>query len=155
MERWLSKSLFLVTLTTTSFVFATVGWDVKADTPPILEVKETEVTNYAESVLKMEPKRQQAFEEIKQLIGDKKIPKIVCNKPKSMDSLPNKAKNVAVNYCNSSQEIIATHNLTIERFNQITVEIQNNNSLKRQVYNALIRLQKEAAEKKEESQKSQ
>jgi hypothetical protein len=153
MERWLSKSLFLVTLTTTSFVFVTLGWGAKANTPPILEVKDTEVTSYAESVLQMEPKRQKAFEEIKQLIGDKEIPKIVCNDPKSIDTLPGKAKNVAVSYCNSSQEIVTTHNLTIDRFNQITLEIQKNNDLKRKVYNTLIRLQKESAEKQEASKK--
>ncbi|MBD2296925.1 DUF4168 domain-containing protein [Anabaena sphaerica FACHB-251] len=139
----LSQYLVFATLTAASLI-ATVGLSVKADAQP-LTVNNTEVTNYAQSVLAMEPKRQQAFEEIKKLIGGKEIPKIVCNDPSSMNSLPNKAKDIAVNYCNDSQKIVAAHNLTFERFNQITVEYQNNNALKQRIYNTLIRLQNESS----------
>jgi hypothetical protein len=146
LENKLSQSLILATLTTTSFIFATLGLSAKANTPNFT-ISNTEVTNYAESVLEMEPKRQTAFEEIKKLIGGKEIPKIVCNDPKSMNSLPGKAKDIAVNYCNESQKIVEQNSLSIDRFNQITVETQNNNDLKRQIYNTLIRLQKEQAAK--------
>lgn len=148
-ERKLSTSLVLVTLTSASFIFATLGWSAKANTAntPILKVSSTEVTSYAESVLEMEPKRQEAFEEIKKVIGSKEVPKIVCNDSKSMNSLPGKAKDIAISYCNDSQTIVESKKLTIERFNEITMETQNNSDLKRQIYNTLIRLQKESATK--------
>ncbi|MEA5579342.1 DUF4168 domain-containing protein [Anabaena sp. UHCC 0451] len=142
----MSHSWVFATLTTASLIFATFGLNAKADAQT-LTVNNIEVTNYAQSVLAMEPKRQQAFEEIKKLIGREEIPKIVCNDPSSMNSLPNQAKDIAVNYCNDSQKIVAAHSLTIERFNQITVEIQNNTALKNQIYNTLLRLQNESAAK--------
>ncbi|WP_413173924.1 DUF4168 domain-containing protein [Anabaena azotica] len=138
-EPILSGSLAFATLTTASLIFTT-SLSFKADAQAVT-VNNTEVTNYAQSVLAMEPKRQQAFEEIKKQIGGKEIPKIVCNDPNSMSSLPNKAKDIAIEYCNHSQKIVEDHGLSIERFNQITLEIQNNNDLKKQVYNTLLRIQ--------------
>lgn len=107
-----------------------------------LTVNNNEIVSYAQAVLAMEPSRQQAFGEIKKLINGGEIPQIVCNDPKSINSLPRKAREIAVNYCNRSQKIVEENGLTIERFNKITMEIQNDNNLKRQVYNTLIRLQK-------------
>ncbi|WP_016952828.1 DUF4168 domain-containing protein [Anabaena sp. PCC 7108] len=136
----MSHSSVFATLTTASVIFSTLGINSKAAAQS-LTVNNTEVTNYAQSVLAMEPDRQQAFEEIKKMIGEKEIPKIVCNDVNSMSSLPRKAMDIAVNYCNRSQKIVENHGLTIERFNKITVEIQNSSDLKRQVYNTLLRLQ--------------
>ncbi|MBD2692175.1 DUF4168 domain-containing protein [Anabaena catenula] len=145
-QRILSHSLVFATLTSAGVIFSTLGFSSKAAAQSIT-VNNTEVTNYAQSVLKMEPDRQQAFDEIKKLIGEKEIPKIVCNDSSSMNSLPSKARDIAVNYCNRSQKIVENHGLSIERFNAITLELQNNSDLKRQVYNTLLRLQK-ASEKK-------
>ena len=90
----------------------------------------------------MEPARQQAFQDIKKIIGSGEVPKIVCNDPNSMNGLPSQAKDIAVNYCKNSQKIVEDNGFTIDRFNQLTVEIQNNSTLKRQIYNNLLRLQK-------------
>ena len=137
----LPRNLLFGALTTASLVSATFGFSVKANAQAPT-VNNVEVTSYAQAVLAMEPARQQAFEEIKKLIGGGEIPKIVCNDSKSMNSLPNKAKYIAVSYCNHSQKIVEDNGLSIDRFNKITMEVQSNNSLKRQVYNTLIRLQK-------------
>ncbi|WP_071191482.1 DUF4168 domain-containing protein [Trichormus sp. NMC-1] len=145
-QRILSHSLVFATLTSASVIFSTLGLSPKAAAQSIT-VNNTEVTNYAQSVLKMEPDRQQAFDEIKKLIGEKEIPKIVCNDSRSMNSLPSKARDIAVNYCNRSQKIVENHGLSIERFNAITLEIQNSSDLKRQVYNTLLRLQKDSEKK--------
>ncbi|MBK1987725.1 DUF4168 domain-containing protein [Sphaerospermopsis aphanizomenoides BCCUSP55] len=136
----LSGSLVFATLTTTSLIFTSLGLSHKANAQT-LTVNKTEVTRYAQSVLTMEPKRQKAFEEIKKLIGGTEIPKIVCNDPNSINSLPNKARGIAVEYCNNSQQIVEDNGLSIERFNQITLEIQNNNDLKKEIYNTLLKIQ--------------
>jgi hypothetical protein len=135
------RSLCFSFVATSSLVASTLTWSSKASAQA-LSIDNTEVTNYAQAVLAMEPSRQKAFEEIKKLIGSGEIPKIVCNDSNSMNGLPNKARDIAVNYCNRSQKIVEDNGLTIDRFNNITVELQNNNNLKRQVYNTLIRLQK-------------
>ena len=146
LQQILSQPLILATIATASLISGTFGFNsqVVAQT---LNVNNTEVTNYAKAVLGIEPVRQQAFEEIKKLIGSKDIPQVICNDPISVNLLPGKAKDIAVNYCNHSQKIVEDSGLTVERFNKITLEIQNNNTLKQQLYNMLLRLQKAAPTK--------
>lgn len=107
-------------------------------------VSNTEVTKYARAVLVMEPVRQTAFNEIKKMIrGD--IPPIVCHKSKSLNALPDNARKVAINYCKRSKEIVESNGLTINRFNAITVNLQNDSNLKRRIHNELLRIQNSAS----------
>lgn len=137
MQDILPKTLFVGMITSATLLFSTLKVDAQ-----VTSVNNIEITNYAKAVLAMEPARQQAFGEIKRVIGNADIPKIVCNDPNSMNGLPSKARDIAVNYCNQSQQIVEEHGLSIDTFNKITMELQSNNNLKRQVYNTLIRLQK-------------
>ncbi|MBD2597257.1 hypothetical protein BCD64_19890 [Nostoc sp. MBR 210] len=141
LENLLPKNFFFGVMASVSLLASTLTFTAKADaqTPT---VNNNEIVSYAQAVLAMEPSRQQAFSEIKKLIGGGEIPQIVCNDPKSINNLPRKARDIAVNYCNRSQKIVEENGLSIERFNKITMEIQNDNNLKRQIYNTLIRLQK-------------
>ncbi|MDB9375797.1 DUF4168 domain-containing protein [Nodularia sphaerocarpa] len=139
------QSLFFGILTTASLLTSSLILSSQADaqTPALnSSVNNTDITSYAQAVLAMESPRQQAFDEIKKLIGGGEIPKIICNDPNSMNKLPRQAQDIAVTYCNRSLKIVEDNGLSIDRFNTITVELQNNNNLKRQVYNTLIRLQK-------------
>lgn len=137
----LPKTFFFGFIATATFVSGSMTFTSKASAQN-LTVNNNEIVNYARAVLAMEPSRQQAFDEIKKLIGGGEIPQIVCNDPNSMNNLPRKAREIAVNYCNESQKKVEQNGLSIERFNKITIELQNDNNLKRQVYNTLIRLQK-------------
>ncbi len=136
------KSLFFGILTTASLLTSSLALSSQADAQTPAAKVTDDITSYAQAVLAMETPRQQAFDEIKKLIGGGEIPKIICNDPKSMGSLPRQAQDIAVTYCNRSLKIVEDNGLTIDRFNKLTLEIQNNNNLKRQVYNTLIRLQK-------------
>ncbi|WP_414545534.1 DUF4168 domain-containing protein [Nostoc sp. CCY0012] len=136
----LSQSLFFGMIATASVV-GSLTFSSKAGAQTA-SVNNADIDSYAQAVLAMETPRQQAFEEIKRLVGSGDMPRIVCNDPNSMSALPRKAQTIAVNYCNRSQQIVEENGLSIDRFNNITVELQNNNNLKRQVYNSLIRLQK-------------
>ncbi|AFY34559.1 DUF4168 domain-containing protein [Calothrix sp. PCC 7507] len=141
LQRKLSQSFFYGAIASVSVVTSVLVISTKtnAQTPA---VNNTEVNSYAQAVLAMEPARQKAFEEIKKLIGGREIPKIVCNDSNSINGLSSQAKDIAVNYCNRSQKIVEDNGLSIDRFNKITVELQNNNDLKQQVLNRLIHLQK-------------
>jgi len=143
LKNLLPKTCFFGVMATASLFVSSLTFTarVNAQTPG---VSNSEVINYAQAVLAMEPSRQQAFGEIKKLIGGGEIPQIVCNDPKSINNLPQKARDIAINYCNRSQKIVEENGLSIDRFNKITVEIQNDNNLKRQIYNTLIRLQKKS-----------
>ncbi|MBD2384473.1 DUF4168 domain-containing protein [Cylindrospermum sp. FACHB-282] len=141
LQRMFTQSLLIATLASGCSFSSHFGLSSKAyaQTPA---VNNAEITSYAQAVLAMEPIRQQAFEEIKQIINGGEVPAIVCNQPDSIDALPGKAKNIARDYCTESEKIVSKSGLPPERFNQITVEIQTNSDLKRQVYNTLLRLQK-------------
>ena len=141
-KRTLSQSLFFGAIASVSVIFNAFSLSSKADaqTPPPI-VNNTEINSYAQAVLAMEPARQNAFEEIKKLIGNGEIPNIVCNDSNSINGLPKKAQDIAVNYCNHAQKIVEDNGLKFEQFNKITIELQNNTILKRQVYNTLLRLQ--------------
>lgn len=108
-------------------------------------VSNTEVTKYARAVLVMEPVRQTAFNEIKKMIRSGDIPPIVCHKSKSLNALPDNARQVAINYCKRSKEIVESNGLTINRFNSITINLQNDSNLKRRIHNELLRIQNSAS----------
>jgi hypothetical protein len=130
---------FIATLSTTSIISSSYNLSVRA--AESLTVSNSEVTNYAQAVLAMEPGRKAAFQTIKSLMG-KEVPQIFCNSADTIGSLSIDAKKVVVNYCNASQKIVEANHLTIERFNRITQEILVNDTLKQQIQNELSRLQK-------------
>lgn len=120
--------------------------------PPILnaDVSNDEVTNYAKAVLEMEPLRQQAYNDVKQLVGAGDVPPIVCFQEKSMQNLPTNARPVVERFCNRSKEIIekyfGANQAGSQRYNDITTAISGDNppnpSLQQRIQNELIRLQK-------------
>jgi Domain of unknown function (DUF4168) len=140
-QRMFSKSLLLSFIATVGLASSPLLLSTKAEaqTPGI---NNNEIINYARSVLNMEAGRRQAFDEIKKMIGNREIPKIACYEPNSLNGLPGKARDIAVNYCQRSQQIVEQNGLSIDRFNSITVEIQNNDKLQQRIYRTLIRIQK-------------
>ncbi|MBW4603672.1 MAG: DUF4168 domain-containing protein [Calothrix sp. FI2-JRJ7] len=139
--RMLRQSLIVSSLTAVTIFFSTFtpGTKAYAQNPPI---SATEIVNYAKSVLGMEVPRQEALVTIKQMInGD--VPKIVCNDPNSFNALPGRAKNIAIDYCNRSQKIVESNGLSIDRFNEMTVQIQKSEGLQQQLYNELIKIQQQ------------
>ncbi|MEH1865324.1 MAG: DUF4168 domain-containing protein [Nostoc sp.] len=142
-KRILCQSFFFGAIATVSVISNAFSISSKAygqTASPI--ANNTQIDSYAQAVLAMEPARQKAFETIKNLIGNGEVPKIVCNDSNSINGLPRKAQDIAVNYCNNSQKIVQDNGLSIDQFNKITIELQNNELLKQQVYNTLLRLQK-------------
>ncbi len=147
LKQTLFQSLAIGTLATVGLISG-VTPDLSASSSALIfsssahaqAVSSSEITMYAKAVLGMEPVRQEAFDEIKRIIG-KEPPAIVCNKPESLNALPRNARNIAVNYCKRSREIVASTGLSGDRFNQITLELQNNDNLKRRISNELLRLQ--------------
>ncbi len=107
-------------------------------------VSDTDVANYARSVLAIEPIRQSAYEDIKrQLAPNQAIPQIVCNQPDSLAQLPGNVRTIVVNFCQQSKDIVEGNGLTIARFNEITVTQQNDPNVQRRIQAALLRIQQE------------
>jgi len=104
------------------------------------DLGEQEVTNYARTVLQMEPIRQKAFNDIKQIIG-REPPTIVCSKPESMNALTGDPRKIAQAYCEQSKAIAQQNGFSVDRFNAITVQVQSDPNLKKRVQDELVRLQ--------------
>lgn len=107
------------------------------------DVTDAEVTNYARAVLKMEPARLGAYDEIKKIIGSNNVPSIACNNLDSVNALPENARTIAVDYCKQYQKIVETYlgPGSVGRFNQITANLQNDPNLKKRIQGELLRLQ--------------
>jgi len=151
LSQMLSRSLIVATLSSASVLS---GWVPNLVGARLLEfssvayaqaVSNAEVTQYARSVLVMEPVRQTAFNEIKRIIASDNVPSIICNQPRSFSSLPTNARNIAVDFCKRSRQIVESNGLPIDRFNAITVNLQNDANLERRVKNELLRLQNTSA----------
>ncbi len=107
-------------------------------------VSSNELTNYARSLLVIEPMRQQAYTEIQGIVGSGNVPSIACHRSDSVDSLPSSIKPIARNYCDRAIAVVEENNLTIQRFNEITVFLSqqgSNSDLHNRLEAELIRLQ--------------
>ncbi|NJM68917.1 MAG: DUF4168 domain-containing protein [Scytonema sp. RU_4_4] len=140
--RMLSQSLFVGAIATVSLVSSAFVLSYKIDAQAPQTVNPSELRSYARALLKMEPERQQAFDEIKKIIGNGDVPKIVCNDNNSLSGLPGKAKEIAVNYCKRYQIVAKENGLDSDRFNTITQQLQSNKDLERKMFNMLLCLQK-------------
>ncbi len=149
-ERKLIQTLFLSMATVLAVVSATFLDDLKvnAQNPP---VNNAEVKSYAISLLKMEPLRQGAYDDIKRIMGGKEPPKIICSDSNSVNSIPSQAQGIAVNYCKNSQKIVTENGLSVNRFNEITEKIPNDPGLQKRIQEELIKIQNNKSKSKSKS----
>lgn len=104
-------------------------------------VTDQEIMDYARSVLAIEPLRQSAYNQIKQITGTANVPSIACHRPSSLNDLPGNIRQIAIDYCNQAISIVEDNNLTISRFNAITVAHQADSSLSDRIQQAILQLQ--------------
>lgn len=140
--RMLYKSLLIGTLATLGFAASSIVSSVKADAQTPQTVNDSEIVKYSKALLMIEQNRVQAFDEIKKREGGK-VPAIICNRPNTITGLSSReARDIAKNYCQRSQTIVKGSGLSVQRFNGITLLLRSDDSLKQQIHNTLIRLQK-------------
>jgi Domain of unknown function (DUF4168) len=101
-------------------------------------ISNTDVQQYARSVLAIEPLRQAAYEQIKSISGN--VPSIECHRPSSLNALPDNVRQIAANYCNQAIAIVEGNNLTISRFNEIRVAQDADSSLLNRIQQAIMEL---------------
>ncbi len=140
--RMLYKSFFIGSLAAIGFFASSTVSSAKADAQSAASVDNNEIVKYSRALLTIEQSRLQAFDEIKKISEGKKVPTIACNKPQTIDALPKKARDIAKKYCQRSESIVKDSGLSIQRFNNITLRLRNDDSLKKQIHNTLLRLQK-------------
>jgi hypothetical protein len=101
-----------------------------------------EITNYAKALLAIEPLRQTHYAQIKQgLTGRQQMPQIICSDPNSVNRLPREIRQSAIEYCQASIGIVENNGLTIQRFNEITNLLTQDQRILEQITAELLRLQ--------------
>ncbi|NJN86527.1 MAG: DUF4168 domain-containing protein [Leptolyngbyaceae cyanobacterium SL_7_1] len=103
-------------------------------------VSDEEVQRYARSLLAIEPIRQSAHAEIRRIMRVEEVPPIACHRP--TNRLPRNIRQIAQNYCDQALEIVDRNDLTITRFNTITVNLQNDPNLAARVQAVIRQLQR-------------
>ncbi len=106
------------------------------------DFSDEQVMKYAQAVLLMESLRQQAYQDIQQIIGDS-LPNIACHQPNTLRNLPPDAQKIATDYCRTSKQIVENIGLSISQFNAITTRVQSDQNLERRIQNAMIQIQRE------------
>jgi hypothetical protein len=101
-------------------------------------ISDQEVASYARSVLAIEPLRQAAYDDIKDISGS--VPRIECHRPSSLNDLPDNVRQIAANYCNQAISIVESNSLTISRFNSIRVAQDGDSSLLNRIQQAIMNL---------------
>jgi hypothetical protein len=104
------------------------------------EISAQEITNYARSVLAIEPRRLKAYDEIKGIAGGS-VPQVVCNETRAINGLSGNFRGIVVNYCEQAKKTIGSNGLTVARFNQITLLQQSDPTVKARIQAELLRLQ--------------
>ncbi len=90
-----------------------------------------EIRRYAEAGRKIEVRRRQTYRQIQKITGNS--PTIFCYRPNSYRNLPERAINIAQEFCNESETIVKDSGLTIKRFNQINSQRRENQNLNQRI----------------------
>jgi hypothetical protein len=109
-------------------------------------ISNDELENYASAVLVIEPLRQAVYNEMRSVLGTQDTPSVACHRPDSIRSLDIEVRDIARNYCDRAIRIVERNNLTIQRFNAITQELNRagqNSPIHNQIQRELIRLQQD------------
>jgi hypothetical protein len=153
-SKWLSRSLLAAILSTMS-CFTGLTPSISLKSAAILDfnsaasaqqsapsLSAAEITNYARSLLDIEPLRQEYYNQIKQgLTGRQQMPQIICSDTDSVNNLPRNIREEAIAYCQKSIEIVEKNGLTIQQFNNITNLLTQDTRILERITAELLRLQ--------------
>lgn len=104
-------------------------------------VSPEEIQQYASSVLSIEQLRTAALSQIQQFVDGAALQGLACHQSNTVRQLSAQAKEIFVQYCSESIDIVEASGLSIARFNEITVTQQGDAALANQVQQTLQQLQ--------------
>lgn len=100
-----------------------------------------EIRSYAASVLEIEPYRQQAVQAIQS--AGAPLPSLMCNQSDNLRGLSRNVRQIVVDYCTQSAEVVQGNGMTVGRFNEITALQQSNPSLAAQIRQAIVEIRRQ------------
>lgn len=100
-----------------------------------------EIRSYAASVLEIEPYRQQAVQAIQS--AGAPLPSLMCNQSDNLRGLARNVRQIVVDYCTQSAEVVQGNGMTVGRFNEITALQQSNPNLAAQIRQAIVEIRRQ------------
>ena len=104
------------------------------------EYSSEEVYNYAKAGFEVEMLRQEVYQEIKSMVNEPP-PDIVCDRPETMEGIPDRIRGIAHNYCDRVPQIVENNNLSIQRFNQLKNDYDRGGLFYERVQEQLLNIQ--------------
>lgn len=126
-----------------SYIFGIFLFPLSFSLSATAQVISDETINlYAQAVIKIEAERQEALTAIQEVIaGD--TPEISCNQPSTYESLPAGAQEIAIAYCQDSENIVQNTGMSVTEFNQITQQLQEDPELRRRIQKVMVQMSKD------------
>ncbi len=143
LNRQMTANILIVILTSLSAIafgiIPEINWQTKTIRieSQVLAQSDGDLQKYAQAAQEIETLRRSTFSQIEAKVGKQKANQLACNQASSLNQLPDDARSLAQNYCNQSEAIVKKHGLTINQFNQITQQRQQNPELNRKIQNMI------------------
>ncbi|MCS6782850.1 MAG: DUF4168 domain-containing protein [Gloeomargarita sp. SKYBB_i_bin120] len=126
MHRSLTLTLLLAGLSLSRPVVAQSTWS------------DERIQRYAQIVLELEPIRQAHLEEARRLLGTINTSGNLC----AERNLPAPVRNVCDRFFEKSQRLVEQRGLTVQEFNAITMQAQQDPNLSKRIQDAMLRQRK-------------
>ncbi len=97
-----------------------------------------ELINYARVVLEIEPIRQKYYRQAQALAGGQ-IPRNSCF-AMSPQNIPSGMETICASYIRDAMQVLKKYNMTLEKFNAITLRAQQDNSFSQRIQTEMMRL---------------
>jgi Domain of unknown function (DUF4168) len=101
--------------------------------------QDDDAVRFARAVYEIEPRRVSVSNEVKKITGS--VPDIACNQPQRLNSFPPNVRSLIVDFCNFSRQTIEKNGLTVDRFNEIMMQRENNPTIRGRIDAEVRRLQ--------------
>lgn len=101
--------------------------------------QDDDAVRFARAIYAIEPRRVSVSDEVKKITGS--VPDIACNQPQRLNSFAPNVRSLIVDFCNFSRQTIEKNGLTVDRFNAIMMQRENNPEMKRRIDAEVRRLQ--------------
>jgi Domain of unknown function (DUF4168) len=129
--------LSLSTSAITLGIIPEINWQNKAlnisNQAVAQNVSDEDLKKYAQAAIEIEGIRKTTLSNIESIVSKIKPNQLNCNQSENFNQLPENARNMALNYCNQSENIVKKYGLNNTQFNQIHQQVRQNPTLKQKL----------------------
>lgn len=150
--RWMIHA-FLISVVTTAGLSQTIqvdrsGFQVAPLSAQAQTITNEQVRSYADAVVEMDESRQQAYNQISDILTGQGLDvseyNLSCPNAQSLEvprRVRSRVRSVLVSYCNEARTIVEKNGLTVRQFNTITASHREDEELAQRIQSAIANIQ--------------